>query len=68
MKTLGRWRVSGLAFAAVWVIFLSHVSLVQAQEQQAEHFQKTFAVSPGATLNVENYKARFMSQQLTETR
>lgn len=27
-----------------------------AQEQQAEHFQKTFTVSPGAALNVENYK------------
>ncbi|MGE5322943.1 MAG: DUF4097 family beta strand repeat-containing protein [Actinomycetota bacterium] len=27
-----------------------------AQEQQAEHFQKTFTVSSGATLSVDNYK------------
>lgn len=27
-----------------------------AQEQQSDHFQKTFTVSPGASLNVENYK------------
>ena len=27
-----------------------------AQEQQSDHFQKTFSVSPGASLNVENYK------------
>jgi hypothetical protein len=27
-----------------------------SQEQQPEHFQRTFTVSPGAALNVENYK------------
>ena len=54
MKKLGWWRLPGMLFAVVSAMFLSQIS--SAQEQQAEHFQKTFTVVSGATLNVENYK------------
>jgi len=49
MNKLGRWRLAGLA-----AVFL--IKVVSAQAQEPEHFQKTFTVAPGATLNVENYK------------
>jgi Putative adhesin len=48
-----------LATAFVWTLSTVSVLLVQplaAQQQPPEHFQKTFTVSPGAALNVENYK------------
>lgn len=44
--------VSGL-FLTVMLLLAQTAS---AQEQQPEHFQKTFTVSSGAALNVENYK------------
>ena len=44
--------VSGL-FLTVMLLLPQTAS---AQEQQPEHFQKTFTVSSGAALNVENYK------------
>lgn len=54
MKKLGWCRLPVLMFAAGLAMFLTQVVSVEAQEP--EHFQKTFAVSTGATLNVENYK------------
>jgi hypothetical protein len=46
--------VAGFAAALVLSVLLAQPS--SAQEQQQEHFQKTFTVTPGAALNVENYK------------
>jgi Putative adhesin len=43
-----------LSITAVFTLFSAAV--LTAQEQQPEHFQKMFTVSPGAALNVENYK------------
>ena len=44
----------------VYGLFLALMLLLtqaaSSQEQQPEHFQRTFTVSPGAALNVENYK------------
>lgn len=49
---ISKLPVAGFVLALVSVL-LTQPSL--AQEQQ-EHFQKTFTVTPGAALNVENYK------------
>src|SRR6185312_15527 len=54
MKKLGWWRLPALMFAAGLAVLATQNASVQAQEP--EHFQKTFTVSPGATLNIENYK------------
>jgi hypothetical protein len=52
MRRLKRLWIYSLIVGSV--PFLS--GQVMAQEQQGEHFQKTFTVSPAAALNVENYK------------
>lgn len=44
--------VCGLFLTAMLLL----AQTASAQQQQPEHFQKTFTVSPGAALNVENYK------------
>ena len=56
MFQTGRSRHSFPVFRLVATLALFLGQAAVAQEQQPEHFQKTFAVSPGAALNVENYK------------
>jgi hypothetical protein len=51
---MAKLRLPFAGFALTFLsVLLTHPSL--AQEQQ-EHFQKTFTVTPAASLNVENYK------------
>jgi len=45
-----------LAFGLAGFVTLWQAQYACAQEKQPEHFQRTFAVSPGASLSVENYK------------
>ena len=50
-----KFRFPAIAVAAFLISGLA-AQISSAQEQQPEHFQKTYAVSPTTTLKVENYK------------
>ena len=56
MAVRSRSRLAGLFFGFLAVSSLLVAQTTPGQEQQPEHFQKTFTVSPGGALNVENYK------------
>jgi hypothetical protein len=51
-----RWRLPALMLGLATIFSFTLAQNARAQEQQPEHFQKTFTVSAGASLNVENYK------------
>ena len=40
----------------LFIVAAGCISMAQTGDTQAEHFQRTFALKPGGTLNVENYK------------
>jgi len=56
MIQAGRARLLLPASGLFLTVMLLLAQTASAQEQQPEHFQKTFTVSSGAALNVENYK------------
>ncbi|HWG50026.1 MAG TPA: hypothetical protein VN669_10055 [Candidatus Acidoferrales bacterium] len=51
-----RFRLPALMLGLAMMFSFAFAQNARAQEQQSEHFQKTFTVSPGTSLNVENYK------------
>lgn len=56
MIQAGRARLLLPASGLFLTVMLLLAQTASAQEQRPEHFQKTFTVSSGAALNVENYK------------
>lgn len=56
MIQAGRPRLLLPVFGLFLTLMLLLSQMASAQEQQPEHFQKSFTVSHGAALNVENYK------------
>ncbi|HEU5413558.1 MAG TPA: hypothetical protein VFW31_07365 [Candidatus Angelobacter sp.] len=56
MVQAGRSRLLLPVYGLFLTVMLLLAQTASAQEQQPEHFQRTFTVSPGAALNVQNYK------------
>lgn len=56
MVQAGRSRLLLPVYGLFLTVMLLLAQTASAQEQQPEHFQRTFTVSPGEMLNVQNYK------------
>src|SRR5437868_3221830 len=47
--------LSSLA-VVLFIVVGGYASMAQTADAQTEHFQRTFSLKPGGTLNVDNYK------------